>query len=260
MMTDQEVEEMTYDCLINLTLKEFENIEQVKKKRIIILAKKLERLGTPMEMICQKISRDLQGLVSSSYVRLCLGDEYKNKRKVKELTTSQSRESIRANDSKKVLLCTANNGTQEKHVDEHESHLQTGNPTIESLQNQIRNLEQERDYFARKLEEKSPDFQKLWEEISQLKEIERERVTHGDFTSAASSSTANELQQEVNRLQRKINEQEILLATNLFEADLELKEQIFPLLITIDRVEGKAKVVIDTAKIEAQNIDVFPPS
>lgn len=64
-------------------------------------------------MISQKISRDLQGRVNSSYVRECLGEDYKDKKQVRENTTSKSRDSAHANDNKKVLLSITKEGAQE---------------------------------------------------------------------------------------------------------------------------------------------------
>ena len=263
MMQDQELEGMSYEELIRLTLKDFEEVEHAKKRRIIILAKKLEKLGTPKDMISQQITRDLQGRVNSSYVRNCLGEDYKDRKQMREHSTSQSRGSTSADDSKKVLVSVTNDGiqeaatelpppTKEQSVKEHDLHTQSNNPaTVESLQSKIRNLEREKDYFARKLAEKSPEFQELYTEIEELREIESKRIRHNDFSSAASFPGKNELQQKIEGLEKRIGEQDSLLAQNKFEADLELKDQIIPLIIVIDRVRGKAKVMIDAKKVRS---------
>jgi hypothetical protein len=136
-MLDEEFGDMSYHDLIQVTLKDLEDIEHIKKKRIIILAQKLEKLGTPIEMISQKISRDLLGRVNSSYVRLCLGGVYKNKKQVREQTTTQSRESTRADDGKKVLV---NEGKQEianALPTPKEQNTSSNDNTVESLQNKI---------------------------------------------------------------------------------------------------------------------------
>jgi hypothetical protein len=145
-MLDEEFDDMSYDDLIQVTLKDLEDIEHIKKKRIIILAQKLEKLGTPKEMISQKISRDLLGRVNSSYVRLCLGEVYKNKKQVREKTTTQSRESTRADDGKKVLVNITNEGKQETANAlpiPKEQYTSSNDNTVESLQNIISMVKQE---------------------------------------------------------------------------------------------------------------------
>jgi hypothetical protein len=77
-MRDESFEHMSYEQLIELTLQEARQTESTKKKRIIILAKKLENGGTTIDMISQKITRDLEGWVNSKYVRECLGEVYKD--------------------------------------------------------------------------------------------------------------------------------------------------------------------------------------
>ena len=194
---DEEFDDLTYEQLIQVTLKEFEEEEHAKKKRINILAKKLVDEGTPKNMISQKISRDLQGLVNPSYVRDCLGQAYKDRKQVREQTTSQARESTPADEAKKVLVKITNKGKQEtsgelptpkeQTTKEFNLHIPRNDViTIESLQDKVRIVEEQRDYFAKKLAEKSPEFPELYEEIEQLQEIESRRIKHHDFKSADS--------------------------------------------------------------------------
>lgn len=112
-MRDEEFENLNYEKLVQLTLKEAEQIEGIKKKRIKILAKKLEQGKTPREMISQKITRDLQGWVNSKYVRECLGEAYKDTHLVREQTTSQRRGSTPAIEGKNLLVSITNKGKQE---------------------------------------------------------------------------------------------------------------------------------------------------
>jgi hypothetical protein len=251
-MIDEEFENMTYDQVVKLTLKELEDIEHVKKKRIIILAKKLESLGTPKEMISQQISRDLQGLVNSSYVRLCLGEAYKDKQKVREQTTSQSRVSASANEDKKVLISTINDGKQEtinqlQTPKEEESVrreidpplLSNDSTTIESLQDKLKAAEQHRDYLAAKLSKKSPEFSELYEELKELKEIESKRIRHNDFKIPPSLPVNNQQQQKIESLEKRINEQDTLLAKTRFEAELEPKRPGNPTSHTYRQSHGQ---------------------
>ena len=272
-LRDEEFDDLTYEQLIQVTLKEFEKEEHAKKKRINILAKKLVDAGTPKNMISQMISRDLQGRVDPSYVRDCLGQAYKDRKQVREQITSQARVSTPADEAKKVLVKITNKGKQEtsdelptpKEQTTKELNLHTPHNdviTIESLQDKVRIVEEQRDYFARKLAEKSPEFPELYEEIEQLQEIESRRIKHhdfksaaslpakNDFKSAASLPAKNELQQQIDSLEERINEQDNLLAKNRFEADLELKEEAIPLIILINRVTGRAEVMIDAAKMK----------
>jgi hypothetical protein len=258
---DEEFDDLTYEQLIQVTLKEFEEEEHAKKKRINILAKKLVDEGTPKNMISQKISRDLQGLVDPSYVRDCLGQAYKDRKQVREQTTSQARESTPADEAKKVLVKITNKGKQEtsdelptpkeqttKELNLHRPHNDV--ITIESLQDKVRIVEKQRDYFAKKLAEKSPEFPELYEEIEQLQEIESRRIKHHDFKSAASLPAKNELQQKIDSLEERIKEQDNLLAKNRFEAEFELKEEAIPLIILINRVTGRAEVMINATKMK----------
>lgn len=252
LMSSLELEQMTYEQLIKLTLKELDNIEHLKKSRIIMLAAKLEKLGTPKDMISQQISRDLQGRVNSSYVRACLGEDYKDSKQVRKQSTSQSRGSNSANDSKKVLSSVekgAKEVTKEQEAIKPDLYSSADSNIIESLENKIKDLEQERDYLIEKLGEESPDFPEVYEENRLLRQIEKERTKH-DFNSAKSLNDTNSLQQEVNRLRNKLNEQEILLANNTFCEELELKGQMIPLIIVVDRTSKRAKVTLDTSKVE----------
>lgn len=250
MITDKDFENMTYEQVVQLTLKELKGVEKIKKKRIIILAKKLESLGTPKEMISQRISRDLQGLVNSSYVRLCLGDAYKDKTQIRKQSSSQSRQTTRANEGKKVLLAVTSEGKQDtgsilssKQIES----ISQGDDTPERYQEELREVKQERDYLATKLAEKSPEFQDLYEEIK-LKEIESSRIKSEDFKSADSLPANDKLQTEI--LERRIVEQDKLLAKTRFEAELELREQVIPLIVVIDRVTDRATVTVDTSKMK----------
>jgi hypothetical protein len=166
-----------------------------------------------------------------------------------------------ADEAKKVLVKITNQGKQEtsdelptpKEQITKESNLHGPRNdviTIESLQDKIRIMEEQRDYFAKKLAEKSPEFPELYDEIEQLKEIESERIKHRDFNNAASLPTKNQLQQKIDSLEERINKQDNLLAKNRFEAELELKEEVIPLIILINRVTGRADVIIDAAKMK----------
>jgi hypothetical protein len=258
-MRDEEFKELSYEELVQLTLKEAKQIEDTKKKRIIILAKKLENGGTPIDMISQRITRDLEGWVNSKYVRVCLGEVYKYAKLVREQSTSDRRASTPAIEQKNLLVSNKNRGKQdaattvlskEQAIHEQESRQQSDAIiTIQSLEDRIRILEGEKDYLAKKLTEKSPEFRELHEEILELREIESKRI-ESDFKCAASLPPKNRSQQKITSLEKRISELETLLAKNRFEADLELKEQTIPLTILIDRVTGKAQAMVNTVKMK----------
>lgn len=259
---DEELENMSYEEAIELTLERFDEIEDTKRRWIIILAKKLEKLGTPNNMISQKISRDLEGRVNSGYVRNCLGKDYKDAKQVREHCASQSRDLTRADDCKNVLVGITNNGNQETAKE-----LPTPTPegiaktstlhrqdddqiTIYSLQNKLREIEERNEYLAKKLAERSPELPDLYEKIRELEEIETERIKN-DFVSAESLNvTNNHLQQEISSLREKIDEQESLLSIDTFYAELEIKGQIIPVTIIIDRKTRRAKVTVNTPKVK----------
>lgn len=260
-MKSEDFDDLTYQKLIQVTLEDLEEIEQIKKRRIVLLAKKLDALGTPKDMISQRISSDLQGKVNPSYVRDCLGKEYKYSRQVRKHSTSQSRESASADDSKKVLVGVTNNGRQETAKE-----LPTSAPkeiakasatsaqedkqiTVRSLQNKIKILEQEKKHVSDELSEKSRELDDLFEEMKQLKQIESERIKYNDFNSAESLLTDGRELLRVKALDKQINERDRLLAKNRFEANLELKERIVPVIILIDRLKETAKVTVDTTKM-----------
>jgi hypothetical protein len=263
-MEDEEIEDMSYENLVQATIQYLDEFEKAKKEHIIILAKKLEKLGTPKDMISQQISRDLEGRVSSSYVRRCLAKDYKDRKQIRENSTSRPRESTPADNSKKVLVSITKKGRQENTKElpmpapeeiPKANTLDTKDndeTTVDSLQNKLRNVELRSEYFAKALAERSPELPDLYERIRQLKEIETER-TKQDFVSAESLNEINRLQQEVNRLQRELDERESLLANNTFHTDFELKDQMIPLIIVIDRKSWTAKATIDTSKVKSLN-------
>ena len=210
-------------------------------------------------MISQKITRDLEGWVNSKYVRECLGEVYKDAKLVREQSTSEQRASRPAIEQKNLLVGIANRGKQDatttvlsKAQDIHEQespHQSDAIITIQSLEDRIRILEGEKDYLAKKLTEKSPKFRELHEEILELREIESKRI-ESDFKCAASLPAKNASQQNITSPEKRISELETLLAKDRFEADLELKEQIIPLIILIDRVTGKAQAMVNTVKMK----------
>jgi hypothetical protein len=66
---------------------QLKRIEERKQTdvRVVIeeLAQDLENEGFPTDMICEEMSLQLRGYCSSRYIRECLEEKYKNKRKVK---------------------------------------------------------------------------------------------------------------------------------------------------------------------------------
>lgn len=168
--------------------------------------------------------------------------------RMESLEVSKDKKQVREQITGQGLASTPN----EKIVKEHDLHTPSSEPSIiESLRNEIKNLKQERDYFVGKLGEKSPDFPELYEENRQLKEIERKRIKHDDFSTAASLPATIELQQKIESLEKRINELETLLARNRFEAVLELRGRNIPVIINIDRISGEAKITIDTSKTKS---------
>jgi uncharacterized phage infection (PIP) family protein YhgE len=247
--TVEEFDDISYEELIQLTLRDFEKLEQTKKSRIRSLALKLEKLGTPKNMISQKISRDLHGRVNSSYVRLCLTEEYKNSKQIRKQITSKSRELKHADDGRKALVTITNEGiheTIELDAEEREPSRKVESDIIESLQIRIRTLQRQNEDLTKKLAEKSPQFHELYKEIEQLKQIESERIEQKDFTTAESLLSDNrELLQKIQILEEQLNQQQRLLAKYRFEAFLELKGQLIPVAILIDRFGETAKVMVD---------------
>jgi len=88
------------------------------------------------------------------------------------------------------------------------------------------------------------------ERIFALEQIEKERIKHDDFSTALSVPAKDVLQQKIDSLEKRVNEQDELLAKNRFEANLEIKNELIPLIIYVDRAAGNAKVRIDTAKLK----------
>jgi hypothetical protein len=57
------------------------NLEKSKKQVVKELAEKLEGTGMPIEFICSEICRNLTGYVNEDYIRDCLDEKYKEKKK-----------------------------------------------------------------------------------------------------------------------------------------------------------------------------------
>jgi ParB family transcriptional regulator, chromosome partitioning protein len=183
-----------------------------------------------------------------------LQQEIYDKKQIGEQLTSQARTSTTFDESKRIFANITNEKqettnqlptTKEQAAKDHELHSQSS-----ELQTEMEILRQDFAYLVERLGEKSPDFSELYEERNQLRAICRERGIHRDFTSAASLPATSELQQKVDKLQNELNEQKSIIAKNTFQADLQLKEQIIPLIIIIDRISGKVQVMIDAAKMK----------
>src|SRR5215510_14073764 len=87
-------------------LKQIEDSKNVQKKQVIMeTVKQLEDNGVPKEMISDIMSKELEGYASSSYIRQCLSDEYKDAKKQRLRNTA-------ALDDKKPIEVTTI-GTQE---------------------------------------------------------------------------------------------------------------------------------------------------
>lgn len=120
-----------------------------------------------------------------------------------------------------------------------------------AVQDELKAVKKERDYFKEKLAEKSTEIAEIQEQIRELKEIESRRTKDKDFKSAASLPTDNESQVKIASLQKRNEELEDLLAVTKFEAYLELSERIIPVIIIIDRAAKKATVTLDISKIDS---------
>jgi Skp family chaperone for outer membrane proteins len=72
-----------------------------KKERVMLLAKKLEDDLTIKDTICDQICTDFRDIISERYIQKCLSDEYKQKRKKREESTSRSPNGA-ANEDKNV--------------------------------------------------------------------------------------------------------------------------------------------------------------
>jgi|GEM_PF-6324902 len=259
-MKDKEFENMTYEELVQLTLKEAKQIEETKKMRIIILAKKLENGATPIAMISQRITRDLQGYVNSKYVRDCLAQEYKHTKLVREQNTGRRRASTPAVEDKNLLVGISNTGNQETIVESalpkeqavQETGMSDDNGSVEirPLLAEIKNQQERIGYLEGKLREKSPEFSELSDRMRQLEGIEQERIKRNDFKSAASLPAENGLLLEIDKLRKRLRDQDELLTKNRFEADLLLKEETVPLIITINRSTGRAIVSTDEVRMK----------
>jgi hypothetical protein len=72
-----------------------------KKERVMLLAKKLEDDLTIKDTICDQICTDFKDIISESYIKKCLPDEYKQKSKQRKKVEEPSANSS-ANDGKNV--------------------------------------------------------------------------------------------------------------------------------------------------------------
>lgn len=71
-----------------------------EKRRILLMAKKLEEDLTLKDSICDQICTDLRDVTSDRWVRKCLPDEYKQQKKRRDI--EQSAEQSSANEEKNV--------------------------------------------------------------------------------------------------------------------------------------------------------------
>lgn len=86
--------EEQYDEYYEWAKQKLKGIETSKQETINELAEKLENSGMPLEMISAEISRNLEGYVSDRYVRDCLNEKYKVKRKQTSKPNEKEKEEI----------------------------------------------------------------------------------------------------------------------------------------------------------------------
>ena len=91
-------EENIFRQFFRNTREKLDNLEKSKSEIIKELAKNLETAGMPVHMICERITDELDGLVSSRHIRDVLDDKYKKVDNKKELV---NRGGGSANDDKK---------------------------------------------------------------------------------------------------------------------------------------------------------------
>lgn len=82
--------------------KALESVEQNKQMVVKKLAEDLEYVGFPLDTICEKITDELEGYISRSYVKACLEEKYKNRKHVRKNVTIEGATSGLLED-KKVL-------------------------------------------------------------------------------------------------------------------------------------------------------------
>jgi hypothetical protein len=215
-----------------------EKVEELdgKKREIILeLAKRLEESGMPKDMISEEISKHLKGYISDRYVQGCLKHEYKNQKKSTRTVANTS--SI---DSKKVLVEVSDTGDER--------------PKLAQTHNLTSGIVSESQYSNKHNDDEIKELQEILdaqrEMIFELEQIEKKRIKHGDFSTALPLPAKDVLQQKIDSLEKRVKEQDELLAKNRFEANLEIKDELIPLIIFVDRATGNAKVRIDTAKLK----------
>jgi hypothetical protein len=230
--------ETCFDWAIN-ELKEIntkvQELDGKKREIILELARRLEESGMLKEMICEEISKHLKGYISDRYVQGCLKHEYKNQKKSTRTLANTS--SI---DRKKVLVEVSNTGDER--------------PKLAQTHNITNGIVNESQYSNRHKDEKIKELQEIVdaqrEKIFELEQIEKDRIKHADFSTVLSLPAKNELQQKINNLEKRVKEQDTFLTKTRFEAELEIKEEVIPLIVLINRTTGEATVNVDYSKMK----------
>src|SRR4249920_3028634 len=121
-------------------LKQIEERKQANVRKIIEeLAQDLENEGFLTEMICEEMSVQLRGYCSSRYIRECLEEKYKNKKKNRNNVTEdcgsvpQSSEII---EEEPVKISLTTNGKPTNHDEEMKAiyHTERNNNTTHDIQ------------------------------------------------------------------------------------------------------------------------------
>jgi hypothetical protein len=123
-----------------------------KKERVILMAKKLENDLTLKDTICDQICTDFKDLIGESYIRKCLPDEYKQrKRRVTEESTGELR-SMSENDVKNVpeqkAMTVDNAGYEEAFEDVKRKDVEPASEIVKNLQKKLTDVVQERDSLS----------------------------------------------------------------------------------------------------------------
>jgi hypothetical protein len=123
-----------------------------EKKRILLMAKKLEDDLTLKDTICDQICTDLGDVTSERHIRKCLPDEYKQQKKRRDLEESISglRNSA-ANDDKKVpeqKAMTVDTEGYEEPFGRKRPDVEPASEIVKNLQKKIADVVQERDTLS----------------------------------------------------------------------------------------------------------------
>ena|SRR5215207_7294918 len=151
---DRPDEELSYTELRDRIRNEVTNALP-KKERITLLARKLEDRPTIKDTICDRICIDYKDVISRSYIKKCLPDEYKRKNKQRKKAKDSCATSV-ANDYKNILEQKAITADACRGSTCHDSQTNVGAETRkepDSIRDENSMLKEKTRYMARRIKE-----------------------------------------------------------------------------------------------------------